>query len=282
MKKTFKIEAYDIGVDSNKKIKSSKDLSVPYCKNGSTPDPVITFDGKKLVNGKDYSLKYKNNKALSNGSAEIIVKGKGNFKGTVSIPFTITSQKLENLNLTLADKPYKNKANIYTTRIKLLDTNGKALSAGKDYDKNSITYTYADTVTLESGGTKKAGDPVSATDIIPVNTQIQVIVNAKAGSCYTGTAKGIYRIIKSDIKSAKISIPAQTYTGNAIVPAKSDITVTVGGTKLAESEFEIVGCTNNIKKGKASITIKGVGNYGGTKTVKFTIKSKGLSWWWRK
>lgn len=92
----------------------------------------------------------------------------------------------------------------------------------------------------------------------------------------------IYRIIKSDIKSAKVSIPDQIYTGSAIVPAKSDITVTVGGNKLAASDFEIVSCTNNVKKGKASITIKGMRNYGGTKTVKFTIKSKGFSWWWRK
>lgn len=163
-----------------------------------------------------------------------------------------------------------------------LDTNGKALSAGKDYDKSSITYTYADAVALERGGNKKAGDSLSATDIIPANTRIQVTVNAKAGSYYTGTVKGIYRIIKSDIKSAKVSIPDRIYTGSAIVPEKTDITVTVGGKKLAASEFEIVGCTNNIKKGKASITIKGTGNYGGTKTVKFTIKSKGFTWWWRK
>ena len=282
LKKTFKIEAYDIGTDINKKIKNDKNLSVPYCKNGSTPDPVITFGANKLVSGKDYSLSYKKNKALSNGGAEIIVKGKGNFKGTMSIPFTITPQKLENLNLVLADKPYKNTAKIYATSIKLLDTNGKTLSAGKDYDKNSITYTYADTVTLESGGKKKAGEPVSATDIIPANTRIQVTVNAKSDSYYTGTVKGIYRIIKSDIKGAKVSIPNQIYTGSAIVPKKSDITVTVGGNKLTASEFEIVSCTNNIKKGKASITIRGMGNYGGTKTVKFTIKSKGFTWWWRK
>jgi len=54
--------------------------------------------------------------------------------------------------------------------------------------------------------------------------------------------------------------------------------VTVGGTKLTESEFEIVSCTNNIKKGNATITIKGKGNYGGTKTIRFKIKSKGFSW----
>lgn len=189
---------------------------------------------------------------------------------------------MSNLTLTANDKAYKNRANIFATSIKIADINGKTLSAGKDYDKNSIVYTYVDDVKLDNGVTKKAGDNVEKTDIIPADTQIQVSVTAKAGGYYKGTAKGVYRIIKSDIKNAKISIPAQTYTGKAIVPAKSDITITVGGTKLAESEFEIVSCTNNMKKGKASITIKGKGNYGGTKTIKFTIKSKGFLWWWRK
>lgn len=49
--------------------------------------------------------------------------------------------------------------------------------------------------------------------IIPADTKIQAAVTAKAGENYTGTAKGIYRIIKSDIKNVKVSIPVQTYTG---------------------------------------------------------------------
>ncbi len=49
--------------------------------------------------------------------------------------------------------------------------------------------------------------------------------------------------------------------------------MTVGGTRIAESEFDIVSCSNNIKKGSASITIKGIGDYGGTKMVKFTFKN---------
>ena len=104
---------------------------------------------------------------------------------------------------------------------------------GKDYDKNSVVYSYVDDVNLENGVNKKAGDNVEKTDIIPADTKIQIAVTAKAGGNYEGTAKSIYRIIKSDIKNAKISIPAQTYTGKAIVPTKADITITVGGTKLS-------------------------------------------------
>lgn len=210
------------------------------------------------------------------------VKGKGNFKGTLSISFAITSQDMSNLTLTASDKEYKNRANIFATNITVTDTNGKALSTGRDYDRSGIAYTYADAVKLENGVSKKAGAVVEKTDFIPAGTRIQVSVTAKAGGYYTGTAKGIYRIIKSDIKKAKVSIPVQTYTGEAIIPKKSDIAVTVGGTKLMESEFDIVSCTNNIKKGNATITIKGKRNYGGTKTIRFKIQSKGFLWWWRK
>ena len=287
LKKTFKINAYDLQTDTNKKISYSRNITVPYAKNGSCPEPDIYFDGTKLEKGKDYNLSYRNNKAVNNGTKsstvpEIIVKGKGNFKGTLPVSFVITSQNLSNLTLAVSDKAYKNRANIFATSIKITDINGKTLSAGKDYDKNSVVYSYVDDVNLENGVNKKAGDNVEKTDIIPADTKIQIAVTAKTGGNYEGTAKSIYRIIKSDIKNAKISIPAQTYTGKAIVPTKADITITVGGTKLSESEFEIVSCTNNIKKGKASVTIKGVGNYGGTKTIKFTIKSRGFLWWWRK
>lgn len=85
------------------------------------------------------------------------VKGKGNFKGTLSIPFAITSQDISNLTLTASNKEYKNRANIFVTNIMVADTNGKALSAGKDYDKSSIVYTYANAVKLENGVSKKAG-----------------------------------------------------------------------------------------------------------------------------
>ena len=57
--------------------------------------------------------------------------------------------------------------------------------------------------------------------------------------------------------------------------------VTLNQVDLAEGDYEIVSYSNNIKKGSAAVTLKGVGNYGGTKTVKFTIRAKGFLWWWR-
>ena len=46
-------------------------------------------------------------------------------------------------------------------------------------------------------------------------------------------------------------------------------------------DFEIVegSYRNNLKKGTASVTLRGLGEYGGTKTIKFKIGVRGFFWW---
>ena len=94
-----------------------------------------------------------------------------------------------------------------------------------------------------------------------------------------GTVSGTYRIMTASLASAKISIPAQVYTGKPIKPGKDAITVTVNGQKLSPEDYEIVGYSNNVTKGKAKVTIRGCGNFGGLKTQNFTIKAKVMTWW---
>ncbi len=283
LKKTYKIAPYDLAADSEKKISYDKTLTCVYAKGGAKPKPSITFGGRTLREGADYTLSYKNNKAAGgNSAASVTINGRGSFKGKITIPFTINPQDLSKMTLVSCDKVYSSKAGVYKITPKLMDLDGKLLSAGKDFDKNSITYSYEKDTDLEDGSVKRAGEPVADTDRIPAGTQIRVTLNSGSGNNYTGTFTGAYRIVQADIKSAKISIPTQSYTGNAIVPDKQQIKVTLKGVTLRDEDYDIVLCTDNQKKGKASITIKGKGNYGGTKTAKFTIAAKGFLWWWRK
>lgn len=282
LQKSYKIIPYNILSDDGEYIKYTKDMVCPYLKGGCRPKPDIYFKDTLLKKGVDYTLSYKNNNAVNGEKTPIIiVKGKGNFTDRFEIPFTITQQKLSNMTLAPCDKVYKRKANIYQITPKLLDTNGKALNAGKDFNKKSITYTYGNDVTLENGITKKAGDSVENTDIIPANTQICVSLACGTGNLYEGTFTGTYRIVAADIKSAKVTIPAQIYTGSEITPDKTQITVKVSKMELSANDYDIVSYSNNVKKGTASVTIAGKGNYGGTKTVNFTIRAKGFLWWWR-
>jgi GH25 family lysozyme M1 (1,4-beta-N-acetylmuramidase) len=56
------------------------------------PTPSITYSGKALVKGKDYSLSYSNNK--STGKATIKITGTGNFSGSVKKYFYIVPKKV--------------------------------------------------------------------------------------------------------------------------------------------------------------------------------------------
>lgn len=290
LKKTYKITAYDLLADPDKKVEIQTLEAYPYMKGGSTPKPVVRFDGKKLTEGTDYTLSYKSNKSAGS-VATVTVKGKGNFKGsavkTYKVDVRDISKEVEGVSgsaitVSAADKVYQAKANIYKTKIRVLDMNGKALSAGSDYDKN-VVYTYAEYINVEttdpsaapSDKIRKVGDPVGATDIIPAGALIQVEVSAK-GSNYQGKATGTYRITRADVAKAKVTVPQQTYTGKAIEPKASDITVTLNGMVLSPEDYKVVGYSNNINKGTAKLTIQGNGNYGGTKTVTFKIKGKSL------
>lgn len=80
------------------------------------------------------------------------------------------------------------------------------------------------------------------------------------------------------ISSVKLSGSiTKTYAGK-------DVPVTFADKELDKylglkqgTDYEIVSYSNNTKKGKkATVTICGIGSYGGTKTIKFTITAKKL------
>ena len=141
-----------------------------------------------------------------------------------------------------------------------------------------MTYVYDSETILEDGSVRKAGTTVSTQDIIPADTVIKVTVNAIEKGNYKGKRSATYRITKADISKASVKIPTQTYTGKPIEPDE-EIEMTLNRTLLALDNYEIVGYTNNVNKGNASVTIRGKNDCGGTKTVKFKIRSKGFIWW---
>ena len=116
-------------------------------------------------------------------------------------------------------------------------------------------------------------------DIVPAGTVIIVTVTGK-GNYTNSTVSTEYRITKAAISKATVTVPKQTYTGEQVTPGIDEIVVKVGKTVLTTDDYEIVGYSNNVKKGTATITIKGKGNYGSTKTQKFTIQAKKLIWYW--
>lgn len=277
IKKTYKITAFDIKENQGGLFTADYVQSVPYAKGGSKPAIQLFFDGTELKEGKDYTLSYKNNKALNDGSnskklATIVVKGKGNFKNTASYTFTITKQDIALLNVQVADKLVSNKANAYKSTPKVYDVDGKALKAGTDYEK-AVVYRYDEDTYLADGTFRQADEIIGSKDVLLAGTVVRVEITGK-GNYEANVVCGRYRIVNADISKATVKVDAQVYTGSAVEPSKDQIHITLKGEDVADTDYEIVSYSNNIRKGTATMVIRGVGQYGGTKTVKFTIGAK--------
>lgn len=115
---------------------------------------------------------------------------------------------------------------------------------------------------------------------------------------YTGSIMFTYRILDApnDIaKGSVFKIADQQYTGTAITIDGADIltakasknaveslkfgTVNDDGTVAEDVDFVILNYANNIKKGNAKVTLRGVNKYSGTRVVSFKIVTRKFLWW---
>lgn len=294
--KTYKITAYDFA-DKEERIGVSEISEQTYLKGGVMPKPEVIYTSTSgeeilLVEGKDYTLKYSNNKAVADETAKkvptVTITGKGNFKGKKTHEFTIIGSDLSVTTVVATDVVYQNKAGICKPSIKVYDTDGKLLKSNTDYQK-TVIYKYAADVEVTQKVNNKfvnemrfKGDDVEKDDIIPVGAEIIATVtgikNYEGTEELPSTQSATFKFVTADIAKAKVTVIAQTYTGKAVEPTKDDITVKVGNVVLEKTDYEIVGYSNNVKKGTAKITIRGIGNYGGEKTVSFKINSKSMNY----
>ncbi|MCR4960437.1 MAG: BspA family leucine-rich repeat surface protein [Lachnospiraceae bacterium] len=306
LKKNFTISAYDIksdreglitvndvsaGGDGTVSFSESEIPEVVYTKGGATiNDLVVRYKGRELVCGIDYTLKYKYNNRVrfynEKNPPALYIQGKGIFTGKLTIPFTIEMQHIysDEITMTAADVAFSKKPGKYKSAPVLRDSNGKALVEGTDY--MIVDYSYADDTDVSSGNSsyhRNAGETVEKKDIIPVGTRIKILVSGM-GNYGLGDEHGIcersviYTVRAASIKNATVKLSKKEYTGRAIEPGAEDIKVTVSGSAkplVLGVDYVIESCSNNVNAGKnAKVTIKGIGNYTGTVTKKFTIKAR--------
>lgn len=241
---------------------------------GASPKVLVTFHGEKLTEGTDYTLSYRNNKSLTVKDGKdptVVIKGKKNFTGTRELAFAMKKADLANVTVTAPDLEENPKAGKYMSTPALTDANGRKLKAGTDYEK---TFVYTDV----------AGAVLDKTDRPEAGDRLIVRVTGKGN--YEGTAETSFRIIAkgNNVAKAKVKINGTfEYTGGRITLTKQDLTVTMGKTILSEADYDIVAYSylNNIDKGTAKVTIKGRGDYGGTKQISFRILSQNMKWWER-
>lgn len=293
IKKTINVKAYDLKKDTDNKIVITVSDAV-YSASGSKPEVCVTFGGKRLAEGIDYKLSYKNNTAASDDPdipeskrPQVILTGKGNFTGknTGNCFLVKKSDASKCISVSSDDKAYKAKAGKgYFKSVPKLSDNGSAVKTGKGKDieplsKDDYRYYYAET-----------GSEIRDNAVLPEGTVVEVHVTVTCGekSSYregTYDLVGYYRILGKDrdIKNASVSI---NYTnsisfsnGMKIIPVKDeDIVVKIRKKRLTCDDYDITSLKNNSLLGTAVVTIRGRGEYGGSKKVTFLIKNRSLKY----
>ena len=252
---------YKISPDTSKVADSRITVAeAVYTKGGAKPK--ILIEG--MTEGIDYTVKYTaNTKAGTYGTATVTYKG--NYKGAPATvkQFYIKQKDIKDVTITAKDLVYK-KGKYKSTPV-LTDADGKKLKAGTDYLK---TYEYT--------GNIIGGDAQPDTEIT---------VTVKGTGNYTGTVSTTYRILNTgkDISKATFKIAQQEYTGSEVTLTEADITATINKTTPLQLgiDYVIDSYTNNLKKGTAKVTFRGINGYGGTKTVSFKIGQRSISDYWK-
>lgn len=299
-KKSFHIRAADI--TQAEQAEEMKDITVSYSKAGATPAEKIVLTGKggrRLVMGKDYTLRYQNHKAVADRTGEkpptVFVKGKGNYTGEFPVYFNIVRKDLGEEDITIrasamAYRENREPDHQYRPVVKLTDGK-KQLRAGVDYEIMYVNNTQADQEiywqelqrsrqdTAAAGSGKARG--------LADGNGPQAVILAKEGSNYTlrepiRVPLSIYRnkLTKSNLTA---EVAEAFYTGTAVTPAvKVYYQGKAGGEKILLTEGKDYTLTYgaNIASGtnKGSVRISGIGpRYGGDVTVRFSIGKKGIS-----
>lgn len=306
VKKTFKITQADLAAEGTEAKIGVAD-SIPFVKNGAKPAIVVTAkmangNTVTLKEGKDYTVTYANNKAVSEGKnltekklPLITVKGKGNFKGSIKQTFTITNKSLADtvnpITVTVADVPVNKNKGKFVSKPVVTDETGTKLKEKTDY---TLSYSL-----LMANGEETKLDVKK--DVVNEPGSIVRITITGAGN-YRGEGSVLtadYRITELDFKKVTVKVVPKTlpYTTKPVTLTEEDLILTmkVGTGRQAVVEelklitdgddtkdgYRIIGYKNNVNKGTAQVTLQGCGKYGGTKTVKFYIGTRPFLWWLR-
>ena len=306
VKKSFKITQADLAAEGTEAKIGVAD-SIPFVKNGAKPAIVVTAkmangNTVTLKEGKDYTVTYANNKAVSEGKnltekklPLITVKGKGNFKGSIKQTFTITNKSLADkvnpITVTVTDVPANKNKGKFVSKPVVTDETGTKLKEKTDY---TLSYSL-----LMANGEETKLDVKK--DVVNEPGSIVRITITGAGN-YRGEGSVLtadYRITESDFKKVTVKVVPKTlpYTTKPVTLTEEDLILTmkVGTGKQAVVEelklitdgddtkdgYKIIGYKNNVNKGTAQVTLQGCGKYGGTKTVKFYIGTRPFLWWLR-
>lgn len=273
-----------------------------YTGKAITYDPKIKINGKAITKGKDYTVTYINcitgeivDSIVDAGVYTCFVRGIGNYYG--ECPFSETDIKVYVIPA--------NASKFAVTAFKSVEYSGKkpqdvvttvkfgnvVLEEGIDYDViiDAIPQTNVNLDSLESWikknykiDTIQPTEPEAWPDYDCINSGKKNVYILGKGN-FEGVKTAAYTVTGYDISKAKFgAIAAEEYNGEAHEPdLEAAYTMKVGKTnqtfELQEHKDYELEFANNIKAGNATVTVKGIGRFSGSKKLTFKILPKDAS-----
>ena len=293
IEKTFKIEG-EIGSDVIDISKCNISMKDKFEYTGKEIKPEVKIEG--LVEGTDYILRYENN--IEMGQGKVIIRGKGKYKGTVTKTFDITKPNISEVAIKVISRveyegiqrrpaveiegltegrdfrvSYENNIEPGLAKVKVTGIGKYEGSTIKTFviyrnirtmevQLSNTSYTYDGTekepkVSIE-GLTEGKDFSVSYKNNINVGTATATIKGI--APYYTGTITKTFTITKQDIETSDLNLQAQN------IDSINNQSLSIKDLK----EGQDYTVAYNLDQDSNSITIKGIGNYKGQKTLKAT------------
>ena len=285
-----------------------------YTGSAFTPPVSVTLDGRALNADTDYDVSYSNN--VNAGTATVTIRGKGDYVGSKNVGFRITRMPIEapvavtglvydgtertgvpeGEGYELSGDIVRKDVGTYTAIVR---PDGNHMWEGGSTDALQLGWSIAPKSVTISGKTvtKVYGMPdpelVSAEGLVGEDTVSYAVYRVPGEGCgeyeislygvenqgnYTVTyTPGKLTIVQANISDTEVDpIATQMYTSFRVEPKP---VVRMGSATLVEDTDYDLSYENNEHKGvdTASVTITGKGNYTGSKTLRFSIGSRDLS-----
>lgn len=207
---------------------------------GLAKEPVVYWMDGSLTFNTDYTVEYSKN--VNPGTATVTIKGKGNYKGTITKSFEITEATLENL-----------RGNLKIGECDICGDN-KCVYCGKQH-KPKVTI---------------AGLTEGVDFVVTYGTNItsgQGWVQADGIGNYTGIIAEVFSISRLDISTLPIELEYYTveYNGSSKFPE----VIIEGLVKYTDYTVNYIG--DSISAGKVKVEITGFSNYQGTVIKEYEI-----------
>ena len=226
----------------------------------------VKLNGTPLVYGTDYTTSYANNKNVGYQTATVTVKGKGKYSGSITKKYTIYPKKQAKPALSMSGTALHVEWTEDSTALAYqIEYCQNSSFSSSDASYHTATYTGKTSVNLSKY--PKPGETWY------VRVRAFITNNGKtSGTKYGAWSDAASLKLASAITSVTLSKTEFNYTGSAI-KVGSYLSVMDGETKLTYGTDYTTTYENNTNCGveTASVTVKGIGNYSGTFTKKFTI-----------